>query len=829
VKKTQLLQIIGELGFVDIRKNGSIHITPPAINVHHVRMEPFVRFLQDYVSVHHNSCFSGYFTLYDAWREHAEPCDDPEFVVLTKQSLNKYIGRGTIGESGRFIQPYALKNLFPVFDHPVVAFGRHSNDPFVELIPDTDFIRSGGYEELKAAIDAQDCEWQHKHTRFFWRGSMHGFPYKSYDPAGIRSQRELLVEWSSQHADICDASPSHTSSKQEQLLYKFIIDIDGEVNAWSGLFWKLYSNSVVFKVESHYEQWYYHKLKAWIHYIPVRGNLSDLKEKYDWALQHDDECRQIAMAGRNFAASLTYQSEIENIKLSDNTKVLMQAYSVARKSLTSRRSLKNPAVVIHTYQSRCNSVVQPPGFGDFLRGSVALFQLSRKYRFELRLDFTTHPLGAFLRQYDHIPNIGNEKVHEFFNAKNCELEPCLATLSDAQVFFVMTHAVPTEPIDDECRNFILERLRPLSGLDAFLETVLSNLGLDRFCTVHLRLGDHTMAKDAQLPENIFRCLKEVVLPSWGDQVFLVSDNAAIKAVLKNDLGVKSIGINPVHLGQCLSGKNAMQDVHGTITEFLLMAQSQRIYQYSVYPWGSGFSDICSQLFKIPLEKLREVVWIENSVQNSAAKGDEHMQLSPKNNKRLDAQKVLNVGGNNKAIALPTIFDGWHHDLLDIDPLGNPDVLCDARELWKLPPRQYDAIYCSHNLEHYYKHDVLKVLKGFRMVLKKNGFALIKVPDMHEVMRRVISENLDIDDVLYHTSHAPIHVSDVIYGWQKQIANSGNDYFAHKTGFTRRSLERILKENGFPYVFSVEENLEIASLAFMQQPDEMLLAQLGLNQ
>lgn len=192
------------------------------------------------------------------------------------------------------------------------------------------------------------------------------------------------------------------------------------------------------------------------------------------------------------------------------------------------------------------------------------------------------------------------------------------------------------------------------------------------------------------------------------------------------------------------------------------------------------------------------------------------------------KKVLNVGGNSKAIAIPAFFEGWQHDMLDIDPRGNPDVLCDAREMWKLPVRQYDAIYCSHNLEHYYKHDVLKVLKGFRMVLKKDGFALIKVPDLQELMKRVVFGNLDIDDVLYQAPDAPVHVSDVIYGWQQQIVKSGNDYFAHKTGFTKRSLERVLKENGFPFVFSIDENLEVVSFAFMQQPEDRLVDQLGLN-
>ncbi|HEY3308661.1 MAG TPA: methyltransferase domain-containing protein [Desulfuromonadaceae bacterium] len=190
-------------------------------------------------------------------------------------------------------------------------------------------------------------------------------------------------------------------------------------------------------------------------------------------------------------------------------------------------------------------------------------------------------------------------------------------------------------------------------------------------------------------------------------------------------------------------------------------------------------------------------------------------------------KVLNVGGNSKAIAIPDCFDGWRHDLLDIDPRGKPDVLCDARELWKLPPRQYDAIYCSHNLEHYHKHDVRNVLKGFRMILKKEGYALIRVPDIRAVMQRVVDEVLDIDDILYQSPSGPILVNDVIYGWHVEIERSGNDFFAHKTGFTRQSLERVLKDNGFPFVFSKSENLEVTAFAFMQQPGDEPLKQLGL--
>lgn len=182
------------------------------------------------------------------------------------------------------------------------------------------------------------------------------------------------------------------------------------------------------------------------------------------------------------------------------------------------------------------------------------------------------------------------------------------------------------------------------------------------------------------------------------------------------------------------------------------------------------------------------------------------------------KKILNVGGNSKAIAIPNCFEGWQHDLLDIDPRGNPDVLCDARELWKLPFRQYDAIYCSHNLEHYHRHEVENVLKGFRVVLKKNGFIFVKVPDLHAVMRRVIEEDLDIDDVLYIAPSGPILVRDVIYGYHLEIEQSGNDFFAHKTGFTQKSLVQVLADNGFTSIKSWCGNFEISVLAFLVPQD-----------
>ena len=168
-------------------------------------------------------------------------------------------------------------------------------------------------------------------------------------------------------------------------------------------------------------------------------------------------------------------------------------------------------------------------------------------------------------------------------------------------------------------------------------------------------------------------------------------------------------------------------------------------------------------------------------------------------------------------------------LLDIDSRGNPDVLCDARELDSLEADQFDAIYCSHNLEHYYKHDGAEVLKGFIHVLKPDGFAEIRVPDLKVVMRAFVERDMEIEDILYVSPAGPIAVRDVIYGWGEEIERSGDDFYAHKTGFTPFSLKECLQKAGFRtiFIFRSEEAFEVRALAFKTEPTDEQRALLQL--
>jgi hypothetical protein len=184
-------------------------------------------------------------------------------------------------------------------------------------------------------------------------------------------------------------------------------------------------------------------------------------------------------------------------------------------------------------------------------------------------------------------------------------------------------------------------------------------------------------------------------------------------------------------------------------------------------------------------------------------------------------KVLNVGGNSKDIPIPACYNGWEHHLLDIDPIGKPDICCDAVLLkdHKEYKDQYDSVYCSHNLEHFYRHKVPDVLAGFQMVLNKDGFCYIIVPHIMNLFRKLVAYNMELTDTIYEASGVPIMAHDMIYGWGRHIEKSGVDFFSHKCAFTPKMLYDDLIKAGFPYVYIIENGIELRGVAFKESPEE----------
>ena len=82
-------------------------------------------------------------------------------------------------------------------------------------------------------------------------------------------------------------------SPQEQSKYKYVINIDGHVTAFR-LSIEMSFGSVILLVKSKYRIWYMNMLEAYVHYVPVESDLSDLVEKIRWCRANDAQCQMIA-------------------------------------------------------------------------------------------------------------------------------------------------------------------------------------------------------------------------------------------------------------------------------------------------------------------------------------------------------------------------------------------------------------------------------------------------------------------------------------------------------------------------------------------------------
>uniref|UniRef100_A0AAQ5WZJ3 Glycosyl transferase CAP10 domain-containing protein n=1 Tax=Amphiprion ocellaris TaxID=80972 RepID=A0AAQ5WZJ3_AMPOC len=148
--------------------------------------------------------------------------------------------------------------------------------------------------------------WPEKNATAFWRGR------------DSRQERLELVKLSRAHPDFIDAAFTnffffkHDESLYGPLVkhvsffdffkYKYQINIDGTVAAYR-LPYLLAGDSVVFKQDSGYYEHFYNELQPWEHYIPIKADLGDLLEKIQWARDHDEEAKKIALAGQQFARS----------------------------------------------------------------------------------------------------------------------------------------------------------------------------------------------------------------------------------------------------------------------------------------------------------------------------------------------------------------------------------------------------------------------------------------------------------------------------------------------------------------------------------------------
>ena len=166
-------------------------------------------------------------------------------------------------------------------------------------------------------------------------------------------------------------------------------------------------------------------------------------------------------------------------------------------------------------------------------------------------------------------------------------------------------------------------------------------------------------------------------------------------------------------------------------------------------------------------------------------------------------------------------DKWAEIRFDIDESRNPDIIGTIVDLSLVETGSVDAVYSAYNLDHIYPHEVPIALMEFFRVIKNDGIAIIKCPDIQSVCEAIGKDKLL--DTFYQSPVGPITPIDILFGNRKAIAK-GNEFMAKKGGFTYSVLDGALHQAGFVirYGGRIKNGRELAVVAFKSMKTELEL-------
>ena len=188
---------------------------------------------------------------------------------------------------------------------------------------------------------------------------------------------------------------------------------------------------------------------------------------------------------------------------------------------------------------------------------------------------------------------------------------------------------------------------------------------------------------------------------------------------------------------------------------------------------------------------------------------------------------VGCGSQNKSSCLGFDNEDWKEIRLDIDKSVNPDIVGTLTDMNSVESGSVDAVYSSHNIEHIFPHEVPIALREFYRVLKEDGIVVITCPDLQSAGEALTQDKLL--EPLYESDIGPISPIDILYGHRGFISR-GNEYMAHKGGFTYSVLDRAFYEAGFKARYGGRRPAywDLFLVAFKQKKPDEEIKKIGLQ-
>uniref|UniRef100_H3CYA4 Protein O-glucosyltransferase 1 n=1 Tax=Tetraodon nigroviridis TaxID=99883 RepID=H3CYA4_TETNG len=151
---------------------------------------------------------------------------------------------------------------------------------------------------------ADQWPWKQKETRGFFRGSRTSSErdplvlLSREDPELVDAEYTKNQAWRSEK-DTLGRPPAKEIPLVDHCKYKYLFNFRGV--AASFRFKHLFlCGSLVFHVGDEWLEFFYPQLKPWVHYIPVKQDLSDVRALLQFAKENDALAQEIATRGKEF-------------------------------------------------------------------------------------------------------------------------------------------------------------------------------------------------------------------------------------------------------------------------------------------------------------------------------------------------------------------------------------------------------------------------------------------------------------------------------------------------------------------------------------------------
>lgn len=219
---------------------------------------------------------------------------------------------------------------------PIFTFAKQKGGSRLILIPDCEALNPADRNYISSVIlkGAKEFPWEQKKNLVFWRGAATGSAPTIEQLASnclTQAPRFQLVDISQKLPELVDAAfvswncnsnnrdlfiarfrLTSAVHPHDHLLYKYLIDLDGNTCCYSRTYWVLLSNSLMLKQTTNNIQWFYKGLQPFVHFVPLRQDLSDLQEKLIYCKNNDSVSRSIAQNGTDFALKhLQYEHNLD--------------------------------------------------------------------------------------------------------------------------------------------------------------------------------------------------------------------------------------------------------------------------------------------------------------------------------------------------------------------------------------------------------------------------------------------------------------------------------------------------------------------------------------